>query len=231
MFLHFAQYKNKLLYIDDCLNRHMSFRQSTGALFVRNYLANQWKEERNQNRWTILPLEDNLEKVLILFKFDNTTSSVFANLELVFQINFHEEHPFKPPSIKTHTPNGRTNPNTLLCINGLTAYHPESWSPVTTFSSIVERFINAFVDIENVDKGVGFIPIDEASVRAYASKSNDWNTLNYSEIVQQYKEQEKEFNEMLYITQMTACSTISQVTLGVITNDDTSYIYSDDEEE
>lgn len=44
-------------------------------------------------------------------------------------ISFPQAYPFRPPSIKMVTPNGRFAVNTKLCLS-MTDFHPESWNPM-----------------------------------------------------------------------------------------------------
>lgn len=166
---------------------------NTGIQFVKNYLTRTWKTERLQDKWTLLPNEQELNKVIILYNFTDE-NELFKELQLIFEITIHEEHPYKAPSIKTKTPNGRTKNNESLCIDGLTVWHPESWSIVTTMSSIIERFLSAFIDTENIEKGVGFIAeINRDHIRAFAQKSKPWNWENYPDLVSEFSDQITEY--------------------------------------
>ena len=166
---------------------------NTGIQFVKNYLSRTWKNERIQDKWTLLPNEQELNKVLVLYNFTDE-NELFKELQLIFEITIHEEHPYKAPSIKTKTPNGRTKINESLCIDGLTVWHPESWSIVTTMSSIIERFLSAFIDTENIEKGVGFIAeINRDTIRAFAQKSKPWNWENYPDLVGEFSDQITEY--------------------------------------
>lgn len=160
---------------------------NTGSIFVKNYFSNVWRTEQNQAQWTAQPRDDDLSKVMILYQC-RPDIGVFANLQIVFQIQFHEEHPFKAPSIKVLTPNGRMKVGESVCIDGLTAWHPESWNPITSFSSVVERFMCAFIDLENVTYGSGFIvPPNPEEIGKFVGLSVGWNKANFSEIYDRYK--------------------------------------------
>jgi ubiquitin-protein ligase len=192
---------------------------NTGAQFVKNYLNRDWLNEKKQDRWTLCPNETNINKLLILYNFTDE-NVIFKNLQLVFEITIHEEHPYKAPSIKTMTPNGRTQLNQSICIDGLTAWHPESWKIVTSMNSIIERFLSAFIDIENIEKGVGFIQdSNHETIRKFADKSHAWNWENYREIVDIYLEQ---------LTENIVLQNVNNVP-KIETSFETEYIYSDDE--
>lgn len=193
---------------------------NTGIQFVKNYLTRTWKTERIQAKWTLLPNEQELNKVLVLYNFTDE-NELFKDLQLIFEIAIHEEHPYKAPSIKTKTPNGRTQINQSLCIDGLTVWHPESWSIVTTMSSIIERFLSAFIDTENIEKGVGFIAeINRDAIRAFAQDSKSWNWENYPDLVSEFSDQIIE-----YLVSQNAPSLQEHETV----EKETEYIYSDEE--
>jgi ubiquitin-protein ligase len=191
-----------------------------GAQFVINYLNRHWANERNQDRWTIMINEININKLFVLYNFSDETA-VFKDLQLIFEIAIHEEHPYKAPSIKVLTPNGRTMTNESICIDGLTVWHPESWCVVTTMSSIIERFLSAFIDIENVEKGVGFIKdLNYESIRRFANESHVWNLTNYEQVVSLFQEQCYEFH---------VSESLSKIRISANEEKEEIYEYSDEE--
>lgn len=193
---------------------------NTGGQFVKNYLNRDWLVEQNQDRWTIQPNEADINKLLVLYTFTEE-HGIFKNLQLVFEITIHEEHPYKAPSIKTKTPNGRTKVNESLCIDGLTAWHPESWTIVTSMSSIIERFLSAFIDIENIEKGVGFITdSNHDSIQTFAKESIAWNWAHYTDLVIAFRDQATEY---VVSKQFPALETKQEQ------EEESEYIYSDDE--
>ena len=191
-----------------------------GAQFVINYLNRHWENERNQDRWTIMINEININKLFVLYNFSDE-STLFKDLQLIFEIAIHEEHPYKAPSIKVLTPNGRTMTNESICIDGLTVWHPESWCVVTTMSSIIERFLSAFIDIENVEKGVGFIKDPNyESIRRFANESRVWNLTNYEQVVSLFQEQCYEFR---------VSESLSKIRISEDEEKEEIYEYSDEE--
>lgn len=191
-----------------------------GSLFVRNYFTNVWKNENQQTQWTAYPREDDLSKVVVLYDC-RPEIGIFSGLQLVFQVQFHEDHPFKAPSIRTLTPNGRMKVGESICIDGLTAWHPESWNPITSFSSVVERFMCAFIDIENVTYGAGFIcPPNPTEIVKYVEKSKGWNKENQADIYERFT------NQCL----KTESRKSSVKTEETEEEDETTYVYSDEED-
>ena len=190
-----------------------------GTQFVQNYIHRQWARDKKQRIWTMQPDETCMNKVKVLYQVGDIKP--FQNMQLIFEITFHEEHPFKAPSIKTLTPNGRTAQNQSLCIDGLTAWHPESWKVIASFESVIERFMIAFLDRENVTKGVGFLSSGDDACEAYAMKSREWNMTHYPDLVTQWVEQ---VNDSV-ADAMTASEGYSTASGSSGTEDDTEYVY------
>lgn len=166
---------------------------NTGAAFVGNYLRREWKTERKQTTWTISPNERDMSRVHVLYQFSDELDgdqTIFKGMQLIFEVRMHEEHPFKAPSIHVHTPNGRMETGKSICIDGLTAWHPESWNIITTFGAIIERFASAYIDRSSVVRGAGFSECasDEAIMK-YAAESKVWNIAHYEELVAQFNAQ------------------------------------------
>jgi ubiquitin-conjugating enzyme E2 J2 len=60
-------------------------------------------------------------------------------------ILFPPDYPYKPPSLKLLTPQGRFQTNTKLCLS-ITDFHPESWNPLWSVSSILAAVVSFFVE-------------------------------------------------------------------------------------
>ena len=90
-------------------------------------------------------------------------------------------------------------------------------------SSIIERFLSAFIDVENIEKGVGFISeINQDLIKKLAKESHAWNQENHPEIVDAYNEQ---------VTELAVSRNVRQASELMDTDADaeTEYIYSDTE--
>jgi ubiquitin-conjugating enzyme E2 J2 len=94
--------------------------------------------------------------------------------ELILPTNY----PMAPPSIKVHTPNGRFEPGKKICTS-MTSYHPESWSPIWTISTIMSGFISFMLSEE---RSTGCIRTSN-SVRVQLAKES----LEYNDRFPQYK--------------------------------------------
>lgn len=55
-------------------------------------------------------------------------------------------YPNKPPSIYMITPNGRFQVNKRLCLS-MSDYHPESWNPLWSISSILQGLLSFMLGI------------------------------------------------------------------------------------
>ncbi|KYQ91026.1 putative ubiquitin-conjugating enzyme E2 [Tieghemostelium lacteum] len=90
--------------------------------------------------------------------------------QLIFKYNY----PLSPPSILMNTPNGRFECDRRLCLS-ISDYHPESWLPSWSVSSILIGLLSFMVDNETT---VGSINTTNDEKRLLASKSADFNKKN-----------------------------------------------------
>ena len=60
------------------------------------------------------------------------------------KLEFPNDFPWKPPSIKMITETGRFETNARICLS-ISDYHPESWNPVWPVRSIIIGLISFFV--------------------------------------------------------------------------------------
>ena len=63
---------------------------------------------------------------------------------------FPSEFPFKPPSIFMTTPNGRFKTDTRLCLS-ISDYHPDTWNPAWSVSTILTG-----QSLQEVDREMSF---------------------------------------------------------------------------
>lgn len=81
-------------------------------------------------------------------------------------------HPTKPPNIQMITPSGRFETNRNICFS-YTSFHPESWSPIITFTDIILGFTSLFED--SSEAGIGIIKnVDKDAVQKYAVESRSF---------------------------------------------------------
>ncbi|UJR24901.1 hypothetical protein I4U23_006267 [Adineta vaga] len=87
------------------------------------------------------------------------------------KILFPLDYPFKPPHIYMITPNGRFKTDTSLCLT-ITAYHPDSWNPSWSISSILNGFLSFMCDTSMTH---GSIETSYAQKRQFAHDSLSYN--------------------------------------------------------
>ena len=108
------------------------------------------------------------------------------------QIEMPNDYPFKPPSFKIHTPNGRLKPHQLLCIS-ISNFHPEQWSPNWTIGMAMLGMVTFMQD--DADSGFGSISLSTTTSsssykstctiedrRKYARESLQYNLTNKTKV-------------------------------------------------
>jgi ubiquitin-conjugating enzyme E2 J2 len=116
----------------------------------------------------IVPEEDNwLVWNFVLYGMDGDYFGGVYHGEIRFPNNF----PMGPPAILMHTPSGRFVPGAKICVS-MSNFHPETWSPVWSISSIVLAIQSFMYDTE---QGVGTTAGTAAEKQKQASESFDFN--------------------------------------------------------
>jgi ubiquitin-conjugating enzyme E2 J2 len=97
----------------------------------------------------------------------------FEGGEYVVELRLPPNYPMMPPRLRVRTPSGRFQVDTDVCAT-FTSHHPESWSPIYNFSTILRAFVSFMTD----DDTVPFLGRADASVaerRRLAADSRAWN--------------------------------------------------------
>lgn len=89
-------------------------------------------------------------------------------------VTFPKEFPYKPPSIRMLTPNGRFAPNTAICLS-MSDYHPESWSPLWTVSAVLNGLLSFMLTEE---RAAGTVASDKKTRERLAIESWKYNLRN-----------------------------------------------------
>lgn len=84
---------------------------------------------------------------------------------------FPKEYPLKPPSVIMLTPNGRFRIGKRLCLS-MSDFHPESWNPMWSVSTIITGLISFMVDTAPT---LGSIESSDSQKRKFAQFSLDFN--------------------------------------------------------
>lgn len=85
---------------------------------------------------------------------------------------FPPEYPFAPPAIRMHTPSGRFQPSSRLCLS-ISDFHPKSFNPAWEVSTILIGLLS-FMTSEEMT--TGSVSASEAERRVLAARSRWWNS-------------------------------------------------------
>lgn len=85
------------------------------------------------------------------YAIQGPSGTAFEGGEYVGKLIFPSEYPMKAPSIYMLTPSGRFAINTKLCMS-MSDFHPESWNPMWSVSSIIQG-IQSFMASDELTTG------------------------------------------------------------------------------
>jgi len=85
---------------------------------------------------------------------------------------FPPDYPFAPPAIRMHTPSGRFQPSTRLCLS-ISDFHPKSFNPAWEVSTILVGLLS-FMTSEEMT--TGSVRASAAERRVFAARSRWWNS-------------------------------------------------------
>ena len=85
---------------------------------------------------------------------------------------FPSDYPFAPPAIRMHTPSGRFQPSTRLCLS-ISDFHPKSFNPAWSVSTILIGLMSFMTSEEMTTGSMG---ASETERRWYAARSKWWNS-------------------------------------------------------
>ena len=87
------------------------------------------------------------------------------------KVTFPSQYPFRPPDVVMVTPSGRFAPNTRICMS-MTSFHPESWNPMWSVSSILAGLQSFFYESTGT---TGSVTTSRAEKRRLAAASMAFN--------------------------------------------------------
>ncbi|MCJ1438842.1 Ubiquitin-conjugating enzyme E2 6 [Xylographa pallens] len=85
---------------------------------------------------------------------------------------FPPEYPFAPPAIRMHTPSGRFQPSTRLCLS-ISDFHPKSFNPAWEVSTILIGLMSFMTSDEMT---TGSVHATEAERKWAAGRTRWWNS-------------------------------------------------------
>ncbi|KAI9008073.1 ubiquitin-conjugating enzyme/RWD-like protein, partial [Gaertneriomyces semiglobifer] len=115
------------------------------------------------------PLESNILEWHYIIR--GPPDSPYEGGEYWGKIVFPGEYPYKPPSIRMLTPNGRFMCDYRLCLS-MSDYHPNTWNPAWSVSTILTGLLSFMLE-DSATTGSIRTSMDEK--RIFARKSHGWN--------------------------------------------------------
>ncbi|KAL8715147.1 MAG: hypothetical protein Q9220_001104 [cf. Caloplaca sp. 1 TL-2023] len=85
---------------------------------------------------------------------------------------FPSNYPFAPPSIRMHTPSGRFQPSTRLCLS-ISDFHPKSFNPAWEVSTILIGLLSFMTSDEMT---TGSVRASENERKFLAARTRWWNS-------------------------------------------------------
>ena len=92
---------------------------------------------------------------------------------------FPPNYPFAPPAIRMHTPSGRFQPSTRLCLS-ISDFHPRSFNPAWEVSTILIGLLS-FMTSEEMT--TGSVSASEVERKYHAARSRWWNSTGGGSLV------------------------------------------------
>lgn len=122
----------------------------------------------------------------ILFLLEGPPGTTFEGGVYVLKMQLPSAYPFSAPDFLMMTPNGRFATNTRVCTS-FSSFHPETWSPSYTLTTLVLSFISFMAEETSVASGAVNTP--PAERRRLAKESLAWNIRqNYHQQLPKLKE-------------------------------------------
>jgi ubiquitin-conjugating enzyme E2 J2 len=85
---------------------------------------------------------------------------------------FPPDYPFAPPAIRMHTPSGRFQPSTRLCLS-ISDFHPKSFNPAWEVSTILTGLLSFMTGEEMT---TGSVRASDAERKLFARRTRWWNS-------------------------------------------------------
>lgn len=134
------------------------------------------------------PLESNLLEWH--YVIEGSKDTPYENGYYWGKLIFPKQYPLKPPSVIMLTPNGRFKTGRRLCLS-MSDYHPESWNPMWSVSTIITGLISFMVESAPT---LGSIETSVAEKKKLANHSLEFNARDelfrklFPELVEKHEE-------------------------------------------
>ncbi|KAK9734374.1 hypothetical protein RND81_04G135700 [Saponaria officinalis] len=120
------------------------------------------------------------------YVLEGSEGTPFAGGYYYGKIKFPPEYPFKPPGISMTTPNGRFMTQKKICLS-MSDFHPESWNPMWSVSSILTGLLSFMVD-NSPTTGSVTTTVEEKQRLAKASLSFNCKNPTFKKLFPEYVE-------------------------------------------
>jgi len=87
-------------------------------------------------------------------------------------LTFPSNYPYAPPAIRMHTPSGRFQPSTRLCLS-ISDFHPKSFNPAWGVSTILNGVLSFMTSEEMTTGSVRASPQER---KVFAARTRWWNS-------------------------------------------------------
>ncbi|KAF2425324.1 ubiquitin-conjugating enzyme E2 J2 [Tothia fuscella] len=87
-------------------------------------------------------------------------------------LTFPSNYPYAPPAIRMHTPSGRFQPSTRLCLS-ISDFHPKSFNPAWGVSTILNGVLS-FMTSEEMT--TGSVRASSQECKIFAARTRWWNS-------------------------------------------------------
>ena len=124
-----------------------------------DYVSRMHVDERNMNH--------------VHFLVHGPPDTPFEGGQYVVALILPRDYPMKPPRVQFKTPNGRFQLNTDICAS-FTSYHPETWSPIHNFCTILRSLISFMTD-RDAQPFVGRMDTSDVERKMFATESIAYN--------------------------------------------------------
>ena len=111
----------------------------------------------------------------VFFLISGPQDTQYEGGEYIVEMKLPNDYPLNPPKLRMKTPSGRFVIDQDICAS-FTSYHPESWSPIHTFSTILRSFISFMTDNDDTPF-IGRVDASDTERRRLAKESKSWNKL------------------------------------------------------